>query len=161
VGAVIPTAPNGTSLQRWNATAQQFDSAITYDTDIFGGWENPDLAITAGEAFFIKVEAATTLTFVGEVRQGDNLTTPLAQGFSMVGSQVPQAGPITDLLGFAPSNGDSAQQWDAAVQSYKAAKTYDTDIFGGWEEQPSLEIAEGVVLLRTAAGNWTRSFHVQ
>jgi len=160
IGAILPTVPDGTTVARWDAANQTFLSAIAFDSIIFGGWEDPNMPVTAGEAVFINVTADATITFVGEVRQG-NLSTPLAAGFAMVGSQVPQTGGITSVLGFTPADGTTCALWDAVGQTYSAAVTYDSIIFGGWESEPVLGISQGAVISSTAPGAWTRTFSVQ
>jgi len=160
VAAIFPTVPDGTTVARWDGANQTFLSAATYDSIIFAGWDDPTMLITAGEAVFIFVGADTTLTFVGEVRQGA-LSTPLVGGYSLVGSQVPQNGGITTVLGFTPSDGTTCASWDAANQTYLSAFTYDSIIFGGWDQEPVLGISEGVFIFSGGPGQWTRTFNVQ
>jgi len=164
VATIFPSVPNGSFVLTWDAARQTYNNAVTYDTDIFGGWEDPALTLADGQGFFLNLPTAGaphTITFVGEVRQGDALTTQLARGYTMAGSQVPQSGGIQTVLGYVPSNGDFVLAWNGTAQTWKNAITYDTDIFGGWEVEPVLDIAEGVFMNRGTAGQWTRNFHVQ
>jgi hypothetical protein len=160
VSAIIPTAPDGTTVATWNKATQTFRSAASFG---FGSWDLPAYSLPPGEAFFVNVPSATTLTFVGEVRQG-TLATPLVVGYNLVGSQVAQAGPLGDGstagagLGYAPQDGDTAALWDSAQQKYKNASSFG---FGAWDVNPVLGMAEGVVITRSAAGSWTRTFNVQ
>jgi hypothetical protein len=163
IGTLIPSLPNGSTLQKWDPVTQSFLAPAGFDLDIFGGWDDPTVEIKAGEAVFINVGSAATITFVGDVRQSGagTLNTPLSPGFSIVGSQVPQTGGISSILGLAPDNGDTAQQWDPVNQHYLNPSGYDLDIFGGWDSEPVLGMAEGIVLSRGAAGSWSRNFNVQ
>lgn len=160
VGAVIPTAPEGTTVATWNKQTQAFNSAATFS---FGSWDDPNYPLPPGEAFFLNSGEAATLTFVGEVRQG-TLTTPLVVGFNLVGSQVAQSGPLGDGtpagagLGYVPDEGDTAAKWNPAGQSYFSANSFS---FGSWDAMPTLGMAEGIVITRSAAGSWTRTFNVQ
>lgn len=158
VGAVLPSVPDGTTVATWNKTSQTFNNAATY----FFGWDDANYSLPPGEAFFINVPEAVTVTFVGEVRQG-TLSTPLVVGFNMVGSQVAQAGPLGDGtvagagLGFDPEDGDTAAKWNSGAQRYDNASTY----FFGWDIEPQLGMAEGIVITRSTAGTWSRTFNVQ
>jgi hypothetical protein len=163
VAAIFPTLPNGSGLQQWVPAQQIFSTTpATFDTDVYGGWDQPDLIIAPGEAFFINSAANTTITFVGEVRQGALATPLFGPGFAFVGSQVPQAGPVTTALNLVPNNGDSIQQFIPGAQGYSPfPATYDTDVYGGWDTEPIIGIAEGFIITRTVSGNWTRTFNVQ
>ncbi len=169
ISAIMP-APSDSQVvtaQKWNKTTQSFEGAITYIPGV--GWDNPDAVIDAGEGFFVSLDSAATVTFVGEVRQSGSgtLDTPLGVGFNFVGSQVPQGGTteatggITTALGFQPSAAavDTAQQFDAVTQSYKGAATHIPGV--GWDAEPVLAIGEALVISREVAGRWSRSFNVQ
>lgn len=153
LSTIVPAPPDGSTAAKWNSGAQTFESAKTF---VFGSWDE-DMTIAPGEAFFINMSEAGTLTFVGEVRQGA-LSTPLVAGANMVGSQVPQAGLITTALGYIPGDGDTAALWDAANQQYFSAKTF---VFGSWDDEPVLGIGEGAVVSASAPGAWDRTFNVQ
>jgi len=163
VGAILPTVPDGVSVQRWDPVAQSFLSAITFDSGAYGGWEDPNMPLIAGEAVFISVPpgGAFTATFVGEVRQGPAMATALRPGFNFVGSQWPQEGAITAALQFSPTDADSVQSWNPTAQTYNSAVTYDVGAYGGWEIEPVLKIGEGVVISTTIAKDWTQNFSVQ
>ena len=130
----------------------------SYDA-FFEMWDNGDAVIAPGEGFFILNEgdAAVTVTFVGEVPQGD-LSNALPKGFSIRSSQVPQEGKLDTDLGFPTDEAVTVYQFGAAGYSISA---YDTG-FELWDTAdgtaPSVGVAEGFWVLRESATNWTRSF---
>jgi hypothetical protein len=128
------------------------------NTKAFGNWQQPNNELVPGQGFFLRLPAGPdlTITFVGEVKQG-TLTTPLAQGFNLVASQVPQAGGVSTLLGLPIANGEAVFTFDATTQLY-TSKNY---AFGGWQGgEPSLKVGEGFWVRKNAAGDWTRTFSV-
>jgi len=141
-----------------NATG---DYAINgYDAD-FQSWDDPSQVIAPGTGIFINnpTAGAVNLTLVGEVPQGA-LSTPVAHGFNLVASQVPQSGLLQTDLGYAPSStGDTAYRFNNATSSY-LIYNYDPD-FAEWDVQPSLNVGEGVFIFRSGtASTWTRNFTV-
>lgn len=157
IGGLFPNVPPFSQFYKFSGgwVESSFD-------DIDMAWL-PDAGVTLnpGEGGFFKCPVATTLTFVGEVLQG-NLSNPLpAIGtLGIRSSQVPQAGLLTTDLGFP------AEAFD---QAYKFA--------GGWTEssfddidlawlpaEPNLGVGEAL-MVKKATGNtssaWTRNFTVQ
>ena len=147
---VLPAIPDG-------ATVYKFNGAGYNSVGFFGGYDAGADAFTLnpGEGVFINVDAPTTLTFAGEVRQG-NLSTPLVgNGLTVAASQVPQAGTIDTALGFAPHDGDTVYKF---ANGAFTALTY----FGGWDagSAPSLAIGEAVFILTDVNRSWDRTFVV-
>jgi hypothetical protein len=97
---VLPDAPFGASIFKFNPATAGFESSIN-----FGTWE-PNLSLAPGEGAFLQLDAPATITFVGEVRQGNNLTVNIPSGFSIASSIVPQSATLEDL-GFPAEFGDS------------------------------------------------------
>jgi hypothetical protein len=166
INTVIPTAPDGSKVLRWNGASQGFAAAETYFS---GTWFNGDFevsttAINPGEGFFFQNNsgASATLTFVGEVPQG-NLTNRVTANYGFYSSQVPQSGTLTSL-GFPGQNGMTYSGWNAAGQGYSGAYTY----FNGQWFDPDFTPADPVpavgeaFLISNPAGpvNWTRTFSV-
>jgi hypothetical protein len=154
IGTVLPSVPEDTIVfthtQAGGFKANQFS---------FGAWTDAAAALTPGQGFFIQNTGAAdfTVTLVGEVPQGA-LTTPLAQGLNLVGSQVPQAGKLSTDLAFPAGENDVVFQWNAAGQSYKAASQYS---FGAWDPaEPTVAVAEAFFTDKAAAGSWARTFSV-
>ena len=126
----------------------------SYDTD-FEEWGNGDAVVAPGEGFFVlnSGAAAVTITFVGEVPQGD-LSNALPKGFSIRSSQVPQEGKLDSDLGFPTDEAVTVYQF---VNGAYKISSYDAD-FEEWDSVPSVGVAEGFWVLRESGTNWTRSF---
>ncbi len=135
-----------------------FDQATGFaiNTKDLGEWDNPNQTLVPGQGFFLRVPSATTVTFVGEVKQG-NLSTPLVAGFNLVASQVPQAGMISADLGYGPADGDVVYKFNPDTQTYSIA-TYE---LGEWDPaEPEVGVGEAVWIRKTDAGSWNRTFSV-
>lgn len=147
--------PNGTAVYQFNGS--KFDIA-TKDPDF--GWDPANVAdndVLPGSGVFVRLAAPATVTFVGEVPQGQ-LDTPLPVGFSIVSSQVPQSGTAT-ALGYVPQGGDALYFWDKAAQKYVIA-AYDAE-FGEFDKPlPTLEPGDAFFMRKTTAGTWRRNFSV-
>jgi len=146
-----------------NFTVYKFDNGkfLTPASFSFGEFSPTTAAnyvISPGEGVFAFNPAAApvTITFVGEVPQG-NLTRTLAKGFNLVGSAVPQAGTVSSL-GYVPAEDDTFYQFDTAAQKYSTPKTFS---FGAWDPaEPSLQVGEAAFVFKTQAGTWPRNFQV-
>jgi hypothetical protein len=153
VKALMPAdLPDGSIVYTYDGV--KFD-LNTYE---FGEWTNPNAVLAPGTGFFLRLNgtADKTITFVGEVKQG-TLTTPLIAGFNLVGSQVPQDGPIQTILGFVPNEGDVVYNWNTGSGSY-GLSTYE---FGVWDPaQARVGVGEGIWIRAIKAGSWTRTFSV-
>jgi hypothetical protein len=149
VAEVHPTAPAGAMLYTFSS-ATGF-SVISFDE----GWLPAGTTVVApGTGYFLRVSAAATVTYVGEVPQG-TLSIPLVAGFNLVGSKVPQAGKITADLGYTPVDGDQVYTYNptAGYTIY----TYDAE----WlPTEPVLKVSEGIWIRKAAAGAWNRTFSV-
>lgn len=150
LSALFPTVPNQSQIFKFSGS-----SFVTVGTYFFG-WDNPNATLVPGEAFFFKNTGATfTNTFVGNVKQG-TLTTSLSAGFTMVASQVPQAGLLEADLKMPAANLDSVYTFNSAFNRYNNASTY----FFGWDTEPFINVAQGFFVKKTTATSWTRVFSV-
>jgi hypothetical protein len=166
VNTIIPTAPEGSSLYKWNSVAQSFYQADAYAFPL--GWiddqANPSTTVLApGEGFFIQNPAgATTITFVGEVPQG-SLTNKVFSNYGFYGSQVPQSATLT-ALGFPGAEGMNYNAWNKNSQSFAQAYSFASGIWfdpDGNPGDPTLGVAEGFLLQNPGAPrDWTRTFSV-
>jgi hypothetical protein len=168
ISSIIPNGvsnPNASvTVQKWNALTSQFSELASYIPGI--GWDAPDMTFAPGEGFALQVDTPCTLTFVGDVRQSGAglLSTPLANGYNLVGSQVPQTGGLETVLGFDAStsqNGITVQLWDVASQQYfPTLYSYIPGI--GWDAEPALGMAEACIIVTAESGlSWSRNFNVQ
>jgi hypothetical protein len=151
VSNLFANVPDGTTLYTYDGAAQKF---VGNGKD-FGAWANDNQELTPGGGAFLLLPAGgnITVTAVGEVKQGA-LSTPIARGFSIVSSQVPQAGKLQTDLKYTPEDGDTVYSFDVTQQKYVAAG-YD---FGSWSAEPSLAVGEAVFLLSPSAKTWNRTF---
>jgi len=164
---ITPSIPN--NLKVFKLVNGSFgQGTATYDdiTQAFGGpGAAQTLDPTKGEGAFVQVPGSATLTvtFVGEVPQG-TLSVPLAPGFSIVSSPVPQAGTTADLkLDAAGQQGDAIFKWDPAAKKYTKA-AFD-DIVGGFTlsngNPVSIGVGEAFFYQNSkAAKTWSRTFNV-
>jgi len=114
--------------------------------------------VNPGQGFFLQNVAATpiTITFVGEVPQGD-LSVQYPAGFSLLGSQVPQAGKVETDLKLPAKSGDKVYTFvNGAYETTK--QKLPSGVWGGGE--PTIQVGQGFWLQAGAAGNWARSFSV-
>jgi hypothetical protein len=118
--------------------------------------------VTPGNGVFVFNPGTTdlTLTFVGEVPQGD-LSNSLPLGFSIQGSPGPQAAQPVGL-GLRGTAGDRLFQYIPATKGY-LDWTFD-DVDNKWIPDPGLpviSVGEAFFLFRAnAAGTWNRTFSV-
>jgi hypothetical protein len=161
LNAIIPTAPDGSTVFKWSVANQDLD--VSSPTFIVGSGWTPNATVSPGEGFFVVGGADFTNTFVGEVRQGA-LSTPLVGNFAFeaVGSQVPVGGTLSSVLtGYPAEDGDTVFPWSVANQDLST--TSPTFITGsGWTPDVNIAVGEGFFLSRGAGPvNWVRNFTVQ
>lgn len=152
LNTVIPVAPDFSVLYKFDPVTQQYLDASTY---IDGGWDL-NYPLAPGEGAFIQLPSAATLTFVGEVPQG-NLATPLFANFQLASSKVPQQGGLS-ALSYPGQDFDLVYKWNRVTQQFSDGFIF---IGGGWDpSDPVLTVGESVFIQRSSAGSWTRNFSV-
>ena len=158
INSLFAGLPPGTQVYKFVNGA--FVTA-TFD-DLSGAYEPASAGnqtVMPGEGVFVRnpSQANLTVTFVGEVPQGE-LETTVPAGFSIVSSQVPQAG-TASALGYTGQPGDQIYQWNETTQAYRTS-TFD-DLVGDWDPalQP-LDVGEAIFVRRNAAGVWERTFDI-
>jgi len=152
------TIPDGFTVYRFVGTT--FVTA-SYDSlnGAFGPSSVTSQVLLPGEGVFVRNPgtAAVTITFVGEVPQG-NLANTYPKGFSIRASQVPQSG-TAQALGFVGVNGDQIFQFNTTTQAYTSS-TYD-DLNAAWGPAlGTLGVGEAFFLKAAAGGTWSRTFSV-
>ena len=160
VAALFSGVPEGSAIFTFNPGTGGFD-VNSFD---FGAWFNPNATLVPGQAFFFKNPTGTPYvnTFVGNVQQG-TLTNQLNAGFSLVSSQVPQAGLLTTDLGFPILEGDLVFKFNSSTISYDVYSF----VFGDWVgptgtpgQQPTIDVAEGFFAKKAVTATWSRTFSV-
>jgi hypothetical protein len=156
LAGVIPNPPPLSQFFKFNGgySAYQFD-----DIDLV--W-TPDgnVSLAPGEGGFFISPVATTLTFVGEVKQG-SLTNTLPKGVKVLRTSiVPQAGRVTTDLGLP---GEALDQLFTFNGGFTAYQFDDIDLV--WTPSEPTNLVGGAFFYTKAAGNnttnWVRNFTVQ
>jgi hypothetical protein len=152
LGGVLTTAAG---VQDFDNYYQWTGSGYNIATYSFGAWDNPTIPFAPGGGGFYLSGASHTLTFVGEVMTG-SLSNPIPAGFSVVSSQVPEAGDA-DTLGLSPALADFDNVYSWNGTSFSIA----TKTFGSWDtgSAPAIGVGQAVFVNSAAGGTWTRDFN--
>jgi len=154
VAALLAAPPENTTVYLFA------NGKYSVDSFSLGSWDDGTEQLLPGGGAFIKnaSSAAFTVTFVGEVMQG-NLSNPIPAGFSIISSQVPQTGAVDTVLGLPVGEGDTVYQFDNAHNRYAV----DSYSLGSWDTDTGPAPAVGEAFFYKNAGaakNWTRTFSV-
>jgi len=160
VGTVFGTPPQDVTLYLFNNASGSYD--IISFIGFLGVWDHPEKVVAPGTGVFVYNSGpAYSMTFVGEVPQG-TLSTPVAHGFNLVGSQVPQSGKLQTDLKYIPSaggGGDTVYRFNNAAGNY-TINNY-IDFLATWDTEPTPDVGEGFFIYRgDTAAPWTRTFTV-
>jgi hypothetical protein len=159
INKLFTGVPNGFQIYVFGANG--FTTLTFDDLDGSFGPAGDTTTLLPGGGVFVKAPTgpAVTITFVGEVPQG-NLTTTLVAGFQIVSSQVPQAGTATELK-LPGVNGDQVYQYNSTTAAY-VVSTFD-DLDGKYlngNAEATFGVGEAFWLKKLAAGTWQRDFSV-
>ncbi|HAO66747.1 MAG TPA: hypothetical protein DCR17_08695 [Verrucomicrobiales bacterium] len=158
IGDVIPTAPSGSVVFAWNGAGYD-SSQFVVIPGVLSGWQPADLSLPVGDGFFIQSAEATTITFVGEVLQGDDSNKDVPAGLSIQGSTVPVSGTMTDH-GFPAGSGDVVFSWNGAGFD-SAEYVVIPGVLEGWQPaDPTLGVADAVFVDKAEGGAWDRNFSI-
>src|SRR4051812_15813194 len=106
IGGVLVNSPDGAIFQKF----LNGYSAYVYDSLVPGWTPDGNATLNPGEGGFFKSPVATTLTFVGEVLQGNLTNTLPIYKYAVRSSIVPQSGTLTQL-GVPGEDGDVVQTY--------------------------------------------------
>ena len=119
------------------------------------------MSLAPGEGVFVNnTGAASTVTFVGEVKTGSSTVNLAADKYSIVSSVVPQQLKLDTASGFPAAEGDSVSRYTGA--SFLTDSVAD----GAWEgdsggQAPTVQVGEAFFVKNVgAAAAWTRTFTV-
>jgi hypothetical protein len=156
VPSLLGSPPIGTQVYKFDAVAQG------YTTVSYIGFWNPSgpanaMTLVPGEGIFIRNPASTnfTVTFVGSVPTG-NLVNSVPSGYSILSSQVPQAGLLQTDLSFPAAVGDRVYLFDN-VTGY-STRTYLGSFWTGGE--PQVAVGQSFFSFKSASASWSRNFSV-
>lgn len=153
---ILPNPPGNLTVWKFTGAGYQQASyvALGGGTGLWIGGDAMSLAPGEG-AFFQNTDAAAyNITFVGEVRQGDNMAIDIPVGYKIVSSIPPQAGALQTDLNFQPSLLDTIWMW--------TGNGYDQFSYVGvWVPgEPTVDVGEAFWSQSTDHKTWTRTFHV-
>jgi hypothetical protein len=124
--------------------------------------ENRQATLKPGEAIFVRKQFAApiSVTFVGEVKQGDNMTNSIVSpGFELYSPIIPQDGGVRTIHNLTPPANSVVYAGFNGV-SYTTIRNWTGTVWAGAE--PQIKVGEGFWLNSrgTAAFDWTRTFWV-
>jgi hypothetical protein len=157
--------PPQTKAFVFDVTTGQFATPASYFGAPINAWSpasSANLEVPPGNGLYVfnPTQADLTLTFVGQVMQG-NLSNPLPQGFSIKANQVPQAGK-PDSFGLVGTPGDKIFKFNKATGAYNTPSSFFGPPINQWSPAtPVIEVGEAFFMFRaTSAGTWNRTFSV-
>jgi hypothetical protein len=146
-----------------------------YTTDIFDGsaWLDNNTGnastttVSPGEGFFFfnPNAAAATVTLVGEVTTGNNLSVALGAGFTLASSIVPQAIALDPVNGFQDVTEMQYLTFNSGTQNYNTTLINDGSNWlnnetGDPVADPVPAVGQGFFIFNPgAAVSWTRNFN--
>ena len=135
IGALLPSVPEGTQLYKWMEGKQTW-VCNSFSLD---GWNDPTMTLHPGEGVIIRNRsgAPILLGLVGEVNQALRNRVPL--DWSIRSSAIPQAGPITSILGMRPF-GAGCELFRIGPDGRYLVYSWDGDEWS--PSEPSIEIGE-------------------
>jgi hypothetical protein len=145
------------------AVSKYTGSSFVTISFVDGQWEGDDLALSLnpGEGVFVNnTGAASTVTFVGEVKTGSSTVALAADKFSIISSVIPQQLKLDVASGFPAAEGDQVSRYTGA------SFLTDSIVDGAWEgdsagEAPTVQVGEAFFVKNAgAAAAWTRTFTV-
>jgi len=172
-----PGPYEGVQIYKWSGSAFTLDTGDNQLSGNANGWDNNGvITLNPGEAAWFANHRTTNIviTFVGTVPQG-TLTTQIqgAGKFSMVSSQVPQAGDLVTNLGLTNYNdGDQVYVFNNNPPAAAQYTTYTVDkLLGGtgylgqWDPpgDPQVTVGQGFWYKTSNSGSaiaWVRNFSV-
>ncbi|MDB6122967.1 MAG: hypothetical protein JWQ71_1960 [Pedosphaera sp.] len=152
ISDLLKDMPDGTKINKFDTRFFQ----MTENVFRGGKWSNPSEKLVPGEGAILHNPTSDykTLSFVGDVMQG-NLSIPIAGGFSIRSSLVPQAGRLHTDLAFPIAEGDVIHLFDRDRQKYVL---YPYDAAAWASNPPIVSVSESFWVAKTSPGNWTRNF---
>jgi hypothetical protein len=136
VGRVLRDLPVGSVLHKWDASSQSFVKNVKLDS----GWSLPEMCLHPGEGAILDCDQALEITFVGQVQPAFYRSTD--RGWSLISSPVPQAGPVSSVLGLPVGYGSQLDRVQATPERSFEVGGW-TCRNGVWEPESEPEIGIG------------------
>ena len=159
---VLDASQTFASLYVWGGSAWSLTVPAWDGTE----WDQPATVIPSGAGFFLASQAASTLTFVGQVPQGA-IQYSVPTGISTLANQIPVS---TNFPGTTVGNlfdsiytwNQAGQAWDLAVWGYNGT-AWDNGVAGANPNGPLLNPADAIFYANggSTALNFTQNFTVQ
>jgi hypothetical protein len=177
---IFPSIPNGTTFLFWNGSGYNY---LDYDASLgINGdgspWYDANLneahppIVTPGEGFFVNPGGPMTNTFTGTVNgvNASTNSTALPGGYSMLGTELPVGGSITNAaVSFPFSNGTTFLVWTGSGYTY-----YDYDASLGingdgspWYDAnlneivpPTVGVGQGIFINPGTPTNWVQNLQL-
>jgi len=151
LNTILTSVPDGTGLYFWDSVASQYNLSTA-----LGGQWFPDNVLNPGDSAFLLAPTATTLTFVGEVPQG-NLTTHVPAGFSLKSALAPLSVSVgSAAMGFPQADGDGIYSFSNASGQYSLY----TSLGGSFIPDYVPAVGEGFFVLKATPTDWNLTFSV-
>jgi hypothetical protein len=159
LGGVLPSVPPGSQFQVYSGgglTPYVFDEFDLVWTP------NGNAPLAPGQGGYFKSPVATTLTFVGEVRQGSLTNVLPKNAYVISASIVPQSTNVVNL-GVPGEPGDQLQTYAGGFTPY-VFDEFDLVWTPGDPNGPTIAVGQSFFYKKSPTGtqtNWIRNFTVQ
>jgi hypothetical protein len=168
IGNLFAGIADGTIIYLWDTNTAKY-GVYSYAG---GNWYD-DVGNTADDklmppglgAFLFNDSVAVSVTFTGDVIQGNNLKVNLPDSkFAFVSSLVPTAGTLASMS-FPNTDGITVYKWNEATQKWIVLTQFGGDWYddvGAIQPSPSFEVGEPFFTYQESgsAVSWTRNFTV-
>jgi hypothetical protein len=159
LGGVIPNPPPGSQFQAFQNGGL---TAYTFDEFDLVWVPNGNASLAPGQGGYFQSPVATTLTFVGEVKQGSLTNTFIKNAYVVSASIVPQAG-TPNSLGVPAEAGDQMQTFNNGFSAFTFDE-FDLVWTPGDPNGPALSVGQAFFYRKSPTAtqtNWIRNFTVQ
>ncbi len=157
LGTILPAVPDGTQV--YTFTSGKFDDAVEFIEGF--GWSDANKVLAPGTGAFVSVNADASVTFVGEVAQGD-VGLPLVSGYQLISSKVPIEASLASTgnngMNFPAADGD--QVYFFVNGAFEDAREF-IEGFGWSATEPTPKVAGSFFLFTKTARAWARTFTIQ
>jgi hypothetical protein len=156
LGALLPSPLPNSVVYKYSGGWVPY----TFDPDDLTWYPDSAATMSVGEGVLFKSPLAQTLTFVGEVLQGQLQVSVPTTTLAGRASMVPQAGSVATDLGFPSYPNDVIYRYAGGWIPY----TFDPDDLTFYPNEPIVAVGEGILVKKAVASivtTWTRNFTVQ